>query len=101
DLGVLGEAKKLKAAAVGEDRAVPAHEGVQAAQIANYVLAWPQGQMIGVAQNHLRAGRTDLVDRQGFDRRLRSHRHESRKLDRAVRRVKRAAAGGTAGVGVV
>ena len=82
DFRVLGQAEELKAAAVGEDRAVPAHEAVQAAQIADHVFARPQRQMIGVAQDHLRTGRAHLVDRQGFDGCLRAHRHERRQLDR-------------------
>ena len=50
----IGEAEDLKAAAVGEDRAVPAHERVEAAQGRDGLLARPERQMIGVGEDHLR-----------------------------------------------
>ena len=65
DLRPLGEAEELEAAAVGEDRAVPAHEAVQAAERRDDLFARPQGQVIGVGQHHLRAGGAELVDAPG------------------------------------
>src|SRR5947199_2337685 len=62
DFGVLRQAIELKPATVGENWPVPAHELVQSAQIANYLLAWPQRKMIGVAQDHLRSGGSRLID---------------------------------------
>ena len=55
DLADVGELKDLEAAAVGEDRAVPAHEAVQAAQFGDQLVAGPQGEVIGVAEDDLGA----------------------------------------------
>ena len=52
----LGEAVDLEAAAVGEDRPVPVHEAMQAAQLGDEVVAGPQGEVIGVAEDDLGAG---------------------------------------------
>ena len=46
----LGQAEDLKAAAVGEDRPVPAHERVQAAERRDSLLARPQREVIRVAR---------------------------------------------------
>ena len=56
DLRAVRQAEDLKAAAVGQNRAVPAHELVQSAQSADQLVAGPQGQMVGVAEHHLGAG---------------------------------------------
>ncbi len=48
--------------------------------------------MIRVGQDHLRAGVANLIDCQAFDRPLRSHGHEGRGRDIAVRRTKRSLA---------
>ena len=53
-LDAMGEAEKLEAAAVGEDGPVPAHEAVQAAQGGDHLFARPQGEMVGIAQDHFR-----------------------------------------------
>src|SRR3546814_2847376 len=53
--GQRGEAHHLIAAAVGQDRAAPAHEGVQPAQACHALGAWTQHQMIGVAQDDVRS----------------------------------------------
>ena len=82
-----GQAVDLEAAAVGEDRAVPAHEAVQAAQLGDQVVAGPQGEMIGVAEDDLRAGFASWCGRQTLDGGLGADRHEHRRFDDAVRRV--------------
>ena len=97
DLARRGEAVDLEAAAVGEDRAVPAHEAVQAAHLGDEVVAGPQGEVIGVAEDHAGAGRFELVGRQPLDGRLGADGHEDRRFDDAVRRVQPAAAGGAVG----
>ena len=48
DLADAGEGKHLEPAAVGEDGLGPAHEAVQAARLADQVLAGAQVQVIGV-----------------------------------------------------
>ena len=72
----MGEAEDLEAAAVGQDRPVPAHEAVQAAQRGDYLFARPQREMIGIAQDHFRPAPADLFDLQPFDARLRGDGHE-------------------------
>ena len=57
-------------------------------------MSGPQVEMIGVGQQDLHAeifGEVAL--REPFDRRLCAHRHEDRRLDRAVRRVQQPRAG--------
>ena len=81
-----GEAIDLKAAAVGEDRPVPAHEPVQPAQIGDQPVSGPERQMIGVAQNNAGAAFFQLPRRQPFDGRLRADRHEDGRLHAAMRR---------------
>ncbi len=76
DLADGREAEELEAAAIGQDRAVPAHEAVQAAQVADHLLARPQGQVIGVGQHHLGPGLAELLDFQSLDARLGGHGHE-------------------------
>ncbi len=57
DLADRGEAHDLEAARVGEDRAAPAHEGVQAAEARDALGAGPQHQVVGVAEHDVRPGR--------------------------------------------
>ena len=52
-----GEAEHLIAAAVGQDRPRPADEAVQAAAPRDEIVAGPQIQVIGVAQQDLGAER--------------------------------------------
>ena len=80
-IDALGQAEELKAAAVGENRPVPAHERVQAAERRDDLLAGPQRQMIRVGQNHLRAGLAQPAGVDAFDRALRADRHERRRFD--------------------
>ena len=94
------EAIKLEPAAVGQYRAVPTHETVQSAQRGDHFFARPQRKMVGVAQNHLRPGRAELLDLQSLDARLGSHRHERGHLHRPMRRRKDRPPCGTIGVGM-
>ncbi len=94
DLGA-GQREHLEAAAVGQDRAVPAHEAVQAAELLDEALARPQRQVVGVGEHHLGAGGAHLVGRQGLDGAVGAHRHEGRRLDQSVRRREAARAGGS------
>ena len=55
------EREDLVAARVGEDRAVPAHERVQAAELRDQLLARPQVQVVRVAEQDRRAERAQLV----------------------------------------
>ena len=78
------EGKHLEAARVGEHRAVPGGEAVEPAQRLYHRLAGPEMQMIGVAQDDLRAGPEYLVRMQPAHRPVGPHRHECRSLHRAV-----------------
>ena len=98
---IRGQAEELEAAAVGQDRPVPAHEAVQAAQVADHLLAGPQGQVIGVGQHHLGPGLAELVDFQPFDAGLGGHGHEGGQIDRAVGRRERAPPRGRARIAML
>src|SRR5262249_3337655 len=57
----------LKAAAIGEDRPPPAHEAMQPAQLGNQLIAGPQGEVVGVAEENLHADLFKLRGRESFD----------------------------------
>ncbi len=80
---------------VGEDRPVPAHEGVQAAEAGDAFRAGAQHQVIGVGEHDVGAGRLHLVEVQRLDGGGGADRHERRRADDPVRRRHRAAARGT------
>ena len=101
DLDAMGEAEELEAAAVGQDRAVPAHEAVQAAQRRDHLFAGPQGQVIGVAQDHLGPGGAELLDLQPLDAALRATGMKAGISTGPCGVVERAPPRGTARVGVV
>ena len=79
----LGERHDLIAAGIGQDWPVPAHEAMKAAKARDALGARPQHQMIGVAQDDVRARRLDVVEEHRLDRRRGAHRHESGRPDRA------------------
>ena len=85
DLAQAGQGEHLEPAGVGEDRAVPPHELVQAAHLAHHLVAGAQVEVVGVGQLHLAA---DLLQIQGgyrpLDGPLGAHVHEHRRLHRAV-----------------
>ena len=92
-LADLGQRHDLEAAAVGEDRPVPAHEGVQAAEAGDALGAGAQHQVIGVAEHDVGAGRLHLVEVERLDGGRGADRHERRRADdrRAASRPRRAA----------
>ena len=57
ELAQLGEAHHLEAARVGQDRPLPVHEAVQPAEPRHPLGAGPQHQVVGVAEQHVGAGR--------------------------------------------
>ena len=99
-LDAMGEAEELEAAAIGQDGPVPAHEAVQAAERGNDLFAGPQGEMIGIAQHHLRPAPADLIDLQPFDGSLRGDGHEGGQIYRPVRRGKNTPPRRTVGIDV-
>ena len=78
------QTEHLKAAAVGQDRAVPAHESMQPSEPGNAVGARAEREVIAVAEENLRAECSDFIRAERLDRRLRADRHERRGIDRAV-----------------
>ena len=82
----LREREYLKAAAVGQYRALPVHEAVQAARFLDQIFARAHVQVVGVAEYYLRAEAFELVGRHSLDGRLRADGHEYRRFDNAVRR---------------
>ena len=68
DLAQRAEREDLKAAGVGEQGARPTDEAVQPAHAADGLVAGTQVEVIGVAENDLRAERFEHVLRDGLDR---------------------------------
>ena len=101
DLGDAGQGHDLEAAAVGQDRLVPAHEFVEAAQPLHPLGAGAQHQVVGVAQDDVGAGRLDLIDRHRLDRGGGADRHEGGGADVAARGLQDAGAGAAFGGGNV
>ena len=87
DLPQGAQAVDLESAAVGQDGAGPVHEPVQAAELGDQSMSRPQIEMVGVAEDDLRAQVADLLRRQRLDGALGAHRHEGRRRDLAVRRL--------------
>ena len=86
DLPQPGQGKHLKAAAVGEHRAVPLHKAVQPPHLPDHpVPRGPQVQMVGVGQLHLTADLLQIVGgHRPLDGPLGAHVHKDRGLDSAV-----------------
>src|SRR3989338_1105455 len=83
----LGERKDLKAAGVGQDRLVPVDELVQAAGLSYQLMAGTQKEMIGIAEQYLRADLVDIPHRHRLDRPLRADRQKGGSVDDAMRSV--------------
>ena len=69
-----GQAEHLIAAAVGQDRLLPADELMEAAETADALGAGPQIEMIGVGENDLRAQVVEIAMRHRLDGALRADR---------------------------
>ena len=81
----VGQAEDLEAARIGQDRAVPGHEPMQAAEPRDALRSGAQVEVVGVAEDHLGAGRPQIARGQRLHRGLGADRHELRRVDRAVR----------------
>src|SRR5438128_11130487 len=79
DLAQRAETEDLITAAVGQDRSVPSHELMQAAQFCNGFMAWPQGEMVRIAKQNHNMQVSYLIRRNTLHGRLRSDRHEDRR----------------------
>ena len=83
----LGQAEDLKAAAVGQDRSVPAHKPVQAAQFFDTSAPGRSAKWYVLASTICTPAAFKLLGRQPFDGGRRPDRHEGWRLDHAVRRA--------------
>lgn len=79
------QAEHLKAAAVSEDRAVPAHEAMQAAHVANEFAAGAQVQVIRVGEDQRRGDCGEVARGHRLDGRLCPNRRKHGRRDVAVR----------------
>ena len=93
DLRQVGQAHHLIAAAVGQDRPLPAHEGVQAAEPRDPLGAGAEHEVIGVAEDDVGAGRAHVGRLHRLHRRRGADRHEGRRADLAAPHRDRAGAG--------
>src|SRR6516164_9417127 len=84
-LAKITQAKNLEAAGIGQDRMRPGHELMQPAQSPYGVNAWTEIEVISVAKQNLDANVLQHVLGYALDRRERSHRHEDRGFNLAVR----------------
>ena len=99
DLAQRTEAEDLEAARVGEDRAVPAHEAMQAAVLLDHLEPGTQPEMERIAEHDLRADGSQLMRRHRLDRAVSAHRHECRRVDASMRELEHAASRGAVAVG--
>ena len=86
----VAEGEDLIAPRVGEDRPVPAHEAVQAAELGDQVGSGPEGQVVRVAEHDLRAEVAHLVRVEHLHGRLGPDGHEGGRPQLAVRRLQHA-----------
>jgi hypothetical protein len=90
----VAEREDLEAARVGQDRAIPAREGVEPAQFIDEFLSRAEVQVIRVREDDVSTKRAHLVRMQAFHRALRANRHEGGSPDVPVTRGDHARAGG-------
>jgi hypothetical protein len=92
DAHVPGETENLESAAVGEDRSVPTHKPMQSASGNKGLQTWSQHEVVGIGEDDLRPGSTDLLRQQSLDRGLGANWHECRGLNPSMSRAHAAAA---------
>jgi hypothetical protein len=83
----LRQREHLEPAAVGEHRARPPGEAVQASERMHHLGAGAQPQVVGVAEHDARVGGADLLHRERLDGADGADGHEGGRLDRAVGRL--------------
>ena len=81
----VAQREDLIAARVGEDRAVPAHELMKAAELSDHVLPGAEMEVVGVAEQDLGAERAQLDRIDHLHGRLRADGHERRRAELPVR----------------
>ena len=93
DLAEPFEREDLEPARVGQHRPVPGGEPVQPAERLDHLFAGAQMQVVGVAEDDLRAGAANLVRMQTAHRSVGADRHERGRLHDAVGQREAAGAG--------
>ena len=88
----LRKRKHLKSAAVGQNRAIPVHEFVQAACLLHELVPGPKIEVVRVAEDDVRAHVHEVARGHRLDGRLRADGHEDRRFDVSVRGVQHAIA---------
>ena len=84
DLAQRPQTPHLKAAGIGKDRPVPAHEPVQPAVGLDHLQPRPEPQVEGVSEHHLGTDFLQLRRTHAFDSAVGAHRHERRGIHGAV-----------------
>ena len=83
----LGQRENLKAAGVGKHGAGPTDELVQAAHAADGFMTWAEIEVVGVAEDYLRAERFKNILRDGLDGACCADGHKDRRLDDLMRQM--------------
>ena len=89
----VGEGKNLEASRVGEDRALPAHEFVDAADLPENLGAGTEQEVVGIRKEDLGARVVEKIGRLRLDRRVCADGHEQRGFHLVVERAKSRRAG--------
>ncbi|MND81057.1 hypothetical protein D3C80_728430 [compost metagenome] len=85
ELAQAGQGHDLEAAAIRQDRTIPADQLVQATEARDAFSTGTQHQVIGIAEDDIGAGVLDLVEIHRLDRANGADRHEGGSTDRAAR----------------
>ena len=97
DMGLKGDARlvdatelrqrhDLIAAGIGEDRLLPMHEAMEAAEIGDALGAGAEHQVIGVGKEDIGAGRSHVLGKHGLDRGAGADGHEGGRPHHPARR---------------
>ena len=100
DLAHGRQAQHLVAAAVGQDRPVPAHERVQPAHVPDQLLPRAHVQVVGIAEDDLARHLAEIARGEGLDRAAGADGHEGGGFDHAVGGLEQARARAALGIGV-
>ena len=87
------QTEDLKAAAVREDGPAPRVEFVESPAPRHQIVTGAQIQVIGIAEDNLRADGFQIIRGNGLDTACRTYGHEDRSFNRAVRSVQQPGAG--------
>ena len=93
----VGQGKNLESARVGEDGALPAHEWVDAADLAKNLGSGTQEKVVGIGEEDLGTRVVKEIGCLGFHRRMRADGHEQRSADLVMKSAKSRGAGSRGG----